>query len=83
VLGPTWVRTKKDSNSFRKALNLTSSLHENLLKRFDQQAQQLREEFTSKLDAESRRVISLVNEVQNDATSESAVKKQLQSIAQS
>jgi uncharacterized coiled-coil protein SlyX len=60
----------------------TLTVHENLLKRFDQQTQQLREEFASKLDAESRRVTSLVNQVQNEVTLELvAVKKQLQSLS--
>jgi uncharacterized protein YukE len=57
-------------------------VQEILLERFDQQTQQLREEFNGKLDAESRRVTNLVNQVQNDATSKLvAVKKQLQSIS--
>jgi hypothetical protein len=52
------------------------TVQENLLKRFDQQTQQLGEEFASELDAESRRVTSLVNQVQNEATLELvAVKK--------
>jgi hypothetical protein len=54
------------------------TVQEILLERFDQQTQQLREEFTSKFDAESCQVTNLVNQVQNEATSELvAVKRQL------
>jgi F0F1-type ATP synthase membrane subunit b/b' len=45
------------------------TMQEILLERFDQQTQEHREEFNSKLDAESRRVTNLVNQVPNDATS--------------
>jgi hypothetical protein len=68
VLGQTCVRTKKGGDQLQENIKADIlTVQENLLKRFDQQTQQLREDFVSKLDAESRRVTSLVNQVQNEA----------------
>jgi type I site-specific restriction endonuclease len=56
-----------------------------LLQRFQQRTQELRREFTSQQNAESRRFTDLVSQIQSESTSTSelvAVKRQLQSIGE-
>ena len=57
--------------------------NEKLLQRFEQQTQELRREFTSQMDAESRKFTGLVSQVQSETKSGLvAVKRQLQNIGE-